>query len=84
MIDLGNRFELVECKWSESPTPTDTASIQKVATLLGRERPVGMRVACRTPHPFAMPHSVTAVNGFQERDWIAPSTPKASTSPQRI
>lgn len=70
MVDLGNRFELVECKWTESPDRRDVAALDKIGTLVGRNRKVGLRLACRTPHPFAVTDEVTAINGFAERDWL--------------
>ena len=70
LLDAGNRFDLVECKWTEQPGADDASGIEKLRPILEAERPASARIACRTPERFLVKHGVEAVNGFLEADWL--------------
>ncbi len=70
LIDLGNRFELVECKWVETPEARDAAGLEKLRPVLGASRKVHGRIACRTPHRFPVSDWIEAVNAFNEAGWL--------------
>jgi predicted AAA+ superfamily ATPase len=70
LLDVGSRFELVECKWTESPGRADAASLDKLRAVLEKHRPVRSRLACRVANPFPLAENAEAVNGFLERTWV--------------
>ena len=70
LLDVGSRFELVECKWTENPGKDDAAPMGKLRAVLEKNRPVRCRVACRASNSFPLAENVEAVNGFLEREWV--------------
>jgi predicted AAA+ superfamily ATPase len=73
VIDWRGELKLVEAKWSEIPSASDTKSIVEIRRLLG-DRVRDMLIACRTAEPFPLPHGVRAVNAADMfRVFISPS-----------
>lgn len=70
LLDAGERFSLVECKWTERPRPDDLREMMKVARVLSTKRSVECRIACRTPTPHLVADAAEAVNPFFGLDFI--------------
>lgn len=52
LIHRGGFFELMDAKWSRSPTSREVASLNAVAGKLGNEKVLASRVLCRADMPF--------------------------------
>lgn len=58
VIHRGGRFELMEAKWTDDPTPADARQLHEVARLLGEDKVSARRVLCRSTAPRALPGAV--------------------------
>jgi predicted AAA+ superfamily ATPase len=68
VVGTGVQLDLVECKWTETPTARDATAMQRCAEWLGRSGRTRVRsqtVACRTPAPFPLAPNCQAVNGLE-------------------
>lgn len=61
VIDWRGELKLVEAKWSEIPSTSDTKSVIDVAKVLGN-KVREMLIACRTVEPFPLPQGVRAIS----------------------
>lgn len=70
LIHRGGRFELLEAKWSLTPTPRDAQPLHDVAELLGASRVLARRVLCRceTAHPVGGVRAVGPNDAWFEGD----------------
>ncbi len=67
VVGNGVYLDLVECKWTETPTPRDAAALQHCAALMngsGGARVRSQVIACRTVAPFPLRGECRAVNGL--------------------
>jgi predicted AAA+ superfamily ATPase len=62
VIDWMGELKLIEAKWSEIPSSSDTKSLLDVAKILGNKVRETL-IACRTKEAFPLPHGVRAING---------------------
>lgn len=67
VIDWRGKLTLVEAKWSENPSVSDTASLRQVSTLLG-ERVDRCLVACRSSVSFPISEDARAISSAGLRE----------------
>jgi predicted AAA+ superfamily ATPase len=61
VVESAGRVELLEAKWTEIPSESDTVNLQFARNLIGKSRVRGGGVVCRTPNSFrALPVSEIA------------------------
>ncbi|MBI1947169.1 MAG: DUF4143 domain-containing protein [Deltaproteobacteria bacterium] len=60
LIHRGGRFELMEAKWTRSPTERDAAALSAVAEVLGERRVVRKRILCRSDASYPIGGAVVA------------------------
>jgi len=68
IVGNGVHLDLVDCKWTEAPTPRDVATMQHCAALMdgsGGARVRSQVIACRTRAPFPLSADCQAVNGLE-------------------
>lgn len=61
LIDWKGELKLIEAKWSEIPSSSDTKSLLDVARILGNKVREKL-IACRTVEPFPLPQDIRAIN----------------------
>jgi predicted AAA+ superfamily ATPase len=61
LIHRGGRFELIEVKWSENPSPHDAARLEQVANVVGNKRVIRTSIICRTPNRYPITPAVEAL-----------------------
>lgn len=54
VVHRGGRFDLLEAKWTETPSARDAADMRHLAQRLGPHHVTGMDVVCRTPSAFPL------------------------------
>ena len=71
VIGSGVHLDLVECKWTETPTARDAAAMHRCARLMDGSGGARVRtrvIACRTPVPFLLGQEVRALSGLELGD----------------
>jgi predicted AAA+ superfamily ATPase len=58
----GERFDLIEAKWTETPDEGDASGLIKVEKRLGASRVLSKTVVCRTAHSFPLGSDTRAQN----------------------
>ena len=54
LIHCGGRFELLEAKWSKTPTLDDTQQITRFEKMFGHEAVISAEIICRCEQSFAL------------------------------
>lgn len=68
IVGNGVQLDLIECKWTETPTARDAAAMQRCAELMngsGSARVRSQVIACRTRAPYPVTAECRAVNGLE-------------------
>ena len=61
VIDAGGRLELVEAKWNELPSESDTGNIEFVRKVIGKARIKSGSIVSRAPNSFLLANGVRVV-----------------------
>ena len=61
LLEQGNSFALFEAKWTEHPDLRDTANLQAVAKVIGKQHVKEKAILCPTPVSFPLTSDVTAL-----------------------
>lgn len=57
----GGRYDLIEVKWSEHPSPDDTRAFADFEAIAGSKRILTRMLICRAPNRFPVPGGIVAV-----------------------
>jgi predicted AAA+ superfamily ATPase len=66
VIHRGGRFELLEAKWSETPTAKDEKNLLTLSKILGEDRILKRSILCRAPKSFPLSPETRAVSLLEE------------------